>query len=143
MREKLTHIFQKVKEKSSFIIKAVVTFVTKERSHSEGYYKRVEIFNKYSLVFHAIIALAIVFLIELFSRRSFWSACSFVTAHTMAYLYNAFIVFASLALVYLFKRRSFFRLIISVFWLILGVINGCVLSNRVTLFGYTDLTCIF
>ena len=131
MREKLTHI-----------IKAAVTFVTKERSHSEGYYKRVEIFNKYSLVFHAIIALAIVFLIELFSRRSFWSACSFVTAHTMAYLYNAFIVFASLALVYLFKRRSFFRLIISVFWLILGVINGCVLSNRVTPFGYTDLKCI-
>jgi phosphoglycerol transferase MdoB-like AlkP superfamily enzyme len=60
----------------------------------------------------------------------------------MAFLYNAFIVYVSLAFVYLFRRRAFVRLIICGFWSILGVINGCVLSNRVTPFGYTDLKCI-
>ena len=53
-----------------------------------------------------------------------------------------FLVFVSFTLVYLFKRRAFARVIISGFWVILGIINGCILSNRVTPFGYTDLKCI-
>ena len=57
-------------------------------------------------------------------------------------MYNSFLVFVSLALVYLFRRRAFARVIISGLWMILGIINGCVLSNRVTPFGYTDLKCI-
>ena len=36
----------------------------------------------------------------------------------------------------------FLRIVISGFWLFLGTINGCILSNRVTPFGYTDLKCI-
>ena len=55
---------------------------------------------------------------------------------------NAFIVFASLSFVYLFRRRAFWRIIISGFWVLLGIINGCILSNRVTPFGFTDLKCI-
>ena len=43
---------------------------------------------------------------------------------------------------YLFHRRAFFRIFISGFWIILGIINGCILSNRVTPFGFTDLKCI-
>ena len=43
---------------------------------------------------------------------------------------------------YLFRRRAFFRVIISGFWVLLGIINGCILSNRVTPFGFTDLKCI-
>ena len=58
------------------------------------------------------------------------------------YLYNAFLVFASFTLVYLFKRRAFVRVILTGFWTVLGIINGCILSNRVTPFGYTDLKCI-
>jgi phosphoglycerol transferase MdoB-like AlkP superfamily enzyme len=80
--------------------------------------------------------------VEVISRRSFFSACSFVGNHTGAYIYNAFIVFATLSLVYLFRRRAFIRIIISGFWIALGVINGCILSNRVTPFGFTDLKCI-
>lgn len=117
-------------------------FTKKEKQHSEKYLRTVGILNKYSLAFHALLSLGIVFLVELVSRRSLVSAFAFMGTHTLAYLYNAFIVFASLTLVYLFRRRAFFRLIISSFWLLLGIINGCVLSNRVTPFGYTDLKCI-
>ena len=60
----------------------------------------------------------------------------------MHFFYNAFIVFASLSFVYLFRRRAFWRIIISGFWVLLGIINGCILSNRVTPFGFTDLKCI-
>jgi phosphoglycerol transferase MdoB-like AlkP superfamily enzyme len=102
----------------------------------------VAFLNKYSLLFHGLLACGIVFIIEVISRRDFFSACAFVGSHTFAFLYNAFIVFASLMLVYLFRRRTFWRVIITGFWTILGIINGCILSNRVTPFGYTDLKCI-
>ncbi len=86
--------------------------------------------------------MTIVFAVEVISRRNFISACKFVDTHTLAFMYNSFLVFVSLALVYLFRRRAFARVIISGLWMILGIINGCVLSNRVTPFGYTDLKCI-
>ena len=117
-------------------------FTKVEKQHSEEYLRRIAFFNKYSLLFHALISCGIVFAVEFLSRRDFLSACSFVGSHTGAFLYNAFIVFASLSLVYLFRRRAFFRIIISGFWIILGIINGCILSNRVTPFGFTDLKCI-
>ena len=112
------------------------------KQHSEEYLRRIAFFNKYSLLFHALLSCGIVFVVEILSRRNFLSACSFVGGHTGAFLFNAFIVFASLSLVYLFRRRAFFRIIISGFWIILGIINGCILSNRVTPFGFTDLKCI-
>ena len=117
-------------------------FTKVEKKHSEEYLRRIAFFNKYSLLFHALLSCGIVFVVEILSRRNFLSACSFVGGHTGAFLFNAFIVFASLSLVYLFRRRAFFRIIISGFWIILGIINGCILSNRVTPFGFTDLKCI-
>ena len=123
------------------IIKAKL-FTQVEKEHSEAYQRRIAFLNKYSLLWHALISCGIVFLVELISRRNFLSACSFVGKHTGAYFYNAFIVFASLSLVYLFRRRAFFRVIISGFWILLGIINGCILSNRVTPLGFTDLKCL-
>ena len=117
-------------------------FTKVEKQHSEEYLRRIAFFNKYSLLFHALLSCGLVFVVEILSRRNFLSACSFVGGHTGAFLFNAFIVFASLSLVYLFRRRAFFRIIISGFWIILGIINGCILSNRVTPFGFTDLKCI-
>lgn len=117
-------------------------FTKTEKEHSEKYNRRIAFMNKYSLAFHALLSCAIVFIVELISRRDFISACSFAGLHTGAYLFNAFIVFASLCLVYIFRRRAFMRIIISGFWIILGIINGCILSNRVTPFGFTDLKCI-
>lgn len=117
-------------------------FTKVEKQHSEEYLRRIAFLNKYSLLFHALLSCGIVFVVELLSRRDFLSACSFVGSHTGAFLFNAFIVFVSLSLVYLFRRRAFFRIIICGFWIILGVINGLILSNRVTPFGFTDLKCI-
>lgn len=104
--------------------------------------KICDILNKYSLLFHALLSLFIVFVVEWISRRNFGSAVGFITKHTLAYFYNAFIVFASFMFVYLFRRRTFVRVVTASFWMILGIINGCILSNRVTPFGYTDLKCI-
>lgn len=117
-------------------------FTKKQVEHSERFYQYTSFLNKYSYVFHILLSCAVVFLVELISRRSLFSAVGFISKAPMAYLYNAFLVFASLSLVYLFRRRAFARILISSFWIILGIINGVILSSRVTPFNFSDLDCI-
>ncbi len=102
----------------------------------------IAVFNRYSLFIHVLLSMVLCFTIEAISRHSVLKALSFFGGHTLAFVYNSFIIFASLSLVYLIRRRAFLRIIICGFWLFLGTINGCILSNRVTPFGYTDLKCI-
>ena len=109
----------------------------KERSE-----KLIRILNKYSLLFHVVLACGVCFLIEWVSRHSFIEACQFMVDRNLVFLYNAMIVYASLLLVYLVKRRAVMRVVISVFWTFLGIINGCVLAKRVTPFGFTDIKMI-
>ena len=44
-------------------------FVKKDKIHSEKYYRRIDFLNKYSLLFHAIIAMAIVFIVDYFAQE--------------------------------------------------------------------------
>ncbi len=98
--------------------------------------------NRYSVLFHALLACGICFVIEWVSRHSFVEACAFMVDRNLVFLYNAFLVWASLMLVYIVKRRLAARVFISVFWLFLGVVNGIILANRVSPFGWTDLTMV-
>ncbi|MCD7765937.1 MAG: hypothetical protein LUH53_05390 [Lachnospiraceae bacterium] len=98
--------------------------------------------NRYSILFHALLACGICFLIEWVSRHSFVEACAFVVDRNLVFLYNAFLVWATLMLTYIVKRRMAARVFISVFWLFLGVVNGIILANRVSPFGWTDLTMV-
>lgn len=49
----------------------------KKKPHSENYYKRIAFLNKYSLVFHFILACVLTFIVEVISRRDVLSAFSF------------------------------------------------------------------
>lgn len=102
----------------------------------------VHFLNRYSLIFHVFLACGVCFVIEWVSRHSFLDACSFVVDRNLVFLYNSLLVFASLLFVYIFRRRAVARLFISVFWLFLGIINGCVLAKRVTPFSFTDLKMV-
>lgn len=104
--------------------------------------RQIAVLNRYSLLFHALLACILVFIIEVCSRRSLAGAFVFLGSHAFAFFFNALIIFFTMSVVYLFRRRMLMRIIVSCFWLLLGIINGCVLSQRVTPFGYTDLKCI-
>lgn len=95
--------------------------------------------NRFSLVFHALLACVLNFLIEAVSRHSAFEAWDFMSGTPLVFLYNAFMIFSTFSVVYLFRRRVFVRIIISVFWLILGVANGYMLMKRVTPFNAQDL----
>lgn len=104
--------------------------------------KIIAFMNRFSILFHALLSCFLVFIIEVISRRSLSSAITFIGGHTLAYLYNSLIIFVSLSLVYFFRRRALARVIIGGLWLFLGIINGCILAQRVTPFGYTDLKMV-
>ena len=104
--------------------------------------KVINFMNRFSIIFHIILACFLTFIIEFISRRDLRSTLTFMDAHTWAYLYNSLIIFVSLSIVYFFRRRALARVIISGLWLFLGIINGCILAQRVTPFGYTDLKMV-
>ena len=104
--------------------------------------KVINFMNRFSIIFHIILACFLTFIIEFISRRDLHSTLTFMDAHTWAYLYNSLIIFVSLSIVYFFRRRALARVIISGLWLFLGIINGCILAQRVTPFGYTDLKMV-
>ncbi|MGN0342341.1 MAG: LTA synthase family protein [Roseburia sp.] len=135
LAKKIGQFFAPVKNK-------ITAFRNRPRKPHPHLDKAIRIGNRFSILFHALLACTLVFIIESISRHSAISAFSFIAGHTWAYLYNSFLVFASLSVVYLMRRRTLARIIISGFWLFLGLINGVILSNRVTPFAFTDLKCI-
>lgn len=116
--------------------------IIKERQNS-AFAKKMKpvykIMNRFSLVFHVLLACAINFSIEAISRLSVVEAWSYMTETPLVFLYNAYMIFMTFSVVYLFKRRVFVRIIISVLWMVLGITNGYMLTKRVTPFNAQDL----
>ena len=91
-----------MKEKLQFCldkISLIRSKLPKKKPHSEKYYKMIAFLNKYSLVFHFILACVLTFAIEVISRRDFLSTISFLHNHTLAYL--------TTHLSYLLRSRSY------------------------------------
>ena len=116
--------------------------ILEKRRNSEFSKKLQPIFgymNRFSIVLHALWAIIINFIIESLSRHSVVAAWTYLTETPLVYFYNAFMIFITFSIVYVFKRRIFTRIILSVLWLFLGVVNGVMLLKRVTPFNAQDL----
>ena len=104
--------------------------------------KAIPVLNKISILLHAVWAGVLYFVMEALSRHSVIKAWEYMTTSPVTFLFNTYMIFASLFLVYIVRRRVFLRVIISVFWLILGIVNCYMLSVRVTPFNAQDLKVI-
>lgn len=104
--------------------------------------KWYQFFNRISLLLHALASAAGYFLIEVMSRHSFTEAWTYMTGRPLVFAYNTAFIFTTTLLVYLVRRRCFARVLISIFWLTLGIINGVLLTTRVTPFTGPDLHLI-
>ena len=120
----------------NIVKKPFVAFYEKNKA---GLQKMVSILNKYSLVFHALWAMILEFMIESFSRHSAAAGYLFMTESPLVFLYNSLLIFMTFMIVYLFRRRLFVRLGLSAIWVYGGYMNGTVLSNRVTPFTAQDI----
>lgn len=131
-KEKKQSIFQKIPT-PKFIEKLGI----KEKQQ-----KFTKLCNDYSLIEHIPLSLIMCFVMEWLSRHSFVEAWGFVVHHTGAYLFNAYLIFVCYSLCYLITRRTFVRMIVSAIFVALGITNCIILLNRVTPFGFTDLSMI-
>ena len=98
--------------------------------------------NRFSLLLHFLLSCVINVVIEAISRHSLGPALDYMVSTPWTFLYNTYMIFITFLLVYLVRRRVFFRIIITVFWLVIGCVNGYMLSVRVTPFNAQDLKVI-
>lgn len=98
--------------------------------------------NVFSLPLHFVWSWIINLVIEAISRHSMEPALEYMVSTPWTFLYNTYMIFITFLLVYLVRRRVFFRIIITVFWLVIGCVNGYMLSVRVTPFNAQDLKVI-
>lgn len=100
-------------------------------------------FYKNSFAYAAVWALLLNLLIETLGRfptAGIFGGLTFMVHSPLVFLYNALILYATLVLASLSKRRVFFFTIISLFWLGIGIINGVILTQRMTPFTVKDLS---
>ena len=120
----------------NFIKKPFAAFKAKHQTKID---KTVAVLNKYSLIFHALWSMMLVFVIESFSRHSIAEGFLFMTGSPLVFFYNALLIFMTFMVVYLVRRRFVVRLALSAIWIYGGYMNGTVLSNRVTPFTAQDV----
>ena len=98
-----------------------------------------------SFAWAAIWAVVLNLIIETlgrFSTTSLLGGIQFVFEDPIVFFYNTLIIFATLTIASLFKRRLFVFVIVSIFWLTIGIVNGVILLNRMTPFTVKDLSNI-
>ena len=98
--------------------------------------------NRLSLPLQFLLSCLINLVIEAISRHSVGPAWEYMVTSPWTFLFNAYMIFITFLLVYLVKRRVFLRIIVTVFWLVIGCVNGYMLSVRVTPFNAQDLKVI-
>ncbi len=93
--------------------------------------------NYVVLLFIAAVVLNLI--IETLARHSLIQGVLFMVQSPLVFLCNVLLIFAVISLALLFKRRVFAACMLSLIWLALGIINGVILSNRMTPFTVYDL----
>ena len=86
-----------------------------------------------------VAAIIIILIIETAARQTVYGGVVFMMQHPLVFLFNATIVFMCLSIGLLFRHRVFVSGCVAVTWLALGIVNGIILSNRMTPFTTGDL----
>ena len=92
-----------------------------------------------SLWVPVILAFFLNYYIEAMARQGILSGMDFMVDKPLVFLYNMLIIFGTLSPGILFRRKVLVYLFISLIWMILGTVNGVILSNRMTPFTTKDL----
>ena len=89
-----------------------------------------------------IISVVIDYIIEALGRLSPIAALQFFGEHPLITFCNVMLIMAVLSLSLLFRRRVFAASMLSLLWLAIGIINGIILTNRMTPFNVKDLSTL-
>lgn len=93
----------------------------------------------YTVITVILLPIVLTLIIEMLSRDSFLAGFRFLFEHPIPFFINAFIIACTVVPVMFFRRRFLGYLIVSAFWLVLGIVNHNLLAKRVTPFTGTDI----
>ena len=99
-------------------------------------------FDRHPIIFCAFLSVIENFLIESMSRHSVYKGVLHIVESPVVFFYNSLIILLTLSLCLLFRRRVFGVVLLSAPWLLCGLINGAVLSYRVTPLGAIDFQIV-
>ena len=90
------------------------------------------------------ISIALNLFIEILARRDIISIADYLFKNPLIFIYNTLIIMVTISIANLARRRLFFVGLISLIWIIMGVVNGVLLGFKIrtTPFTAQDLTMI-
>ncbi len=100
------------------------------------FYRRVHNFLGVSFA----TAFLIVLLTETLARQTVYGGVAFLVMHPLVFLINVLIVFTTISLAMFFRRKMFFYIVLSALWTGFGIVNGIILSQRMTPLTTHDVT---
>lgn len=96
---------------------------------------------KYALMYIGMPVL-LVLVIESFNRKSVLSGVLYMFERPSLFLFNTLIIMLTVSVALFFKREVFVYTVISMIWLIFGIVNFVTLNFRVTPFSAVDITLL-
>lgn len=93
---------------------------------------------KSQFLFLFLLSFVINFLIEASGRHSVLAAYQYLIYQTDVFFYNMALILLSFFSVFLIRKRIFGVVVIGIYWLGIGIVNGVVLAYRITPFTVTD-----
>lgn len=102
-------------------------------------------YNKYLknyVVLLIVTAIVLNLVIETLARHSLIQGVLFMVQSPLVFICNTLLILSLISLSLLFRRRIFAMSMLSLVWLALGIINGVILSNRMTPFTVNDLSSL-
>lgn len=98
--------------------------------------------NKKHICIIIILSLFFEFFIETFRLHSIKQGILFLRNSSWHFFYNSFIIFVTLSIIFLVTRKVFAYVLISSFWILIGIVNGVILIYRKTPFTAVDITLV-
>ncbi|MDR1496271.1 MAG: LTA synthase family protein [Clostridiales Family XIII bacterium] len=108
-----------------------------------AYYRRLEAMYTHPFfgtppLYSGVMALIALLVIEGFGYKHLLGGFIFLANNPVAFLLNFLIIFATLSISWIFRRRWFVHSVLTSLWVVLGVVNGVVLTTRMTPFTTAD-----
>jgi len=130
-------------EASAEEAKAKSGFKTFLAGLKKGYAKFSKFFegkqNLHTVLTVVLLPIILALIVEMLSRNSFLAGIRFLYQSPVPFFVNACIIACTVLIALVFKRRFFVYLVVSAFWIVLGVVNRQILMKRVTPFNGTDI----
>lgn len=89
-----------------------------------------------------VAAVLLNMVIETISRKSPWLMVRYMTDRPLVFLLNTLIIALPFVLVFLTRKKCFVLAVVAALWLLIGVVNGCLLVFRTTPFTAADLQLV-